>query len=138
MTINIQNASTNTNNDDTQQIEATALDYTLGWYEGDAARMKRALHPELVKRMFNRDALDAVVLDQMGALELLNRAEKRKGLGYSQGRADVTVLDVFQSVATARVDAETWIDYLQLARVSGSWKIVNVLWELRQSQIASQ
>jgi hypothetical protein len=30
----------------------TALDYTEGWYAGDAARMERALHPELAKRMY--------------------------------------------------------------------------------------
>jgi len=32
----------------------TALDYTEGWYAGDAARMERALHPELAKRMYRK------------------------------------------------------------------------------------
>src|SRR5205807_5731149 len=31
-------------------IERTLLDYFEGWFDGDAARMKRALHPELAKR----------------------------------------------------------------------------------------
>jgi hypothetical protein len=30
-----------------------------------------------------------------------------------------------------RVDAGEWIDYMHLARWSGEWKIINVLWELR-------
>jgi hypothetical protein len=34
-------------------IRATALDYVEGWYTGDAARMERALHPELAKRIVN-------------------------------------------------------------------------------------
>ena len=36
---------------DTAAIRATALDYAEGWYEGNPARMARALHPELVKRI---------------------------------------------------------------------------------------
>ncbi len=40
---------------DKEAIKATALDYMEGWYEGDAARMERALHPELAKRMFHKD-----------------------------------------------------------------------------------
>src|SRR5262249_46471729 len=31
-------------------IKQTALDYIEGWYEGDAERMERAVHPELAKR----------------------------------------------------------------------------------------
>ena len=33
---------------DSSAIRATALDYVEGWYEGNAERMSRALHPELV------------------------------------------------------------------------------------------
>ena len=33
-----------------EQIVATVHDYYEGWFEGDAERMRRALHPDLVKR----------------------------------------------------------------------------------------
>jgi hypothetical protein len=36
-------------------IKQPALDYIEGWYEGDAARMERALHPELAKRMVSAE-----------------------------------------------------------------------------------
>ena len=36
--------------DEKAAIRQAALDYIEGWYEGDAARMDRALHAELVKR----------------------------------------------------------------------------------------
>ena len=29
-------------------------------------------------------------------------------------------------------DAHAWIDYMQIAKFNGEWKIVNVLWEMRQ------
>lgn len=35
---------------DRRQVERIAEDYTRGWYLGDAARLGRALHPDLVKR----------------------------------------------------------------------------------------
>ncbi len=31
------------------------MDYAQGWYEGDVARMRRCLHPELMKRRIIRD-----------------------------------------------------------------------------------
>lgn len=34
---------------DEAKIRAAALDYIEGWYEGDAERMERALHPHLAK-----------------------------------------------------------------------------------------
>jgi len=36
---------------DATAIKQTALDYIEGWYEGNAERMERALHPELAKRI---------------------------------------------------------------------------------------
>lgn len=46
-------------------------------------------------------------------------------------RTDVTLLDVFENVASVRVDAGEWIDYMHLARLEDGWKIMNVLWERR-------
>ena len=40
--------------DTREAITKVALDYGEGWYEGDADRMARALHPELAKRMISQ------------------------------------------------------------------------------------
>ena len=115
-------------------IRQTALDYIEGWYEGDAARMERALHPELAKRIVMTDsATGNSRLDQMGALTLIQRT--RAGGGRKTPREsqmnDVTILDRFQNAAVVKIVAAGWIDYLQEARFNGEWKIVNVLWELK-------
>ncbi len=117
---------------DSGAIRATALDYIDGWYTGDAARMERALHPELAKRIVTT-ANGRSTLGQMGALTLIGnvRAGGGKATPDSQRREGVRILDIFQSVASVRVDASTWIDYLQLAKWNGRWVIVNVLWEVR-------
>ena len=36
---------------DEAAVEATARDYVEGWYWGDAQRIDRALHDDLVKRL---------------------------------------------------------------------------------------
>jgi pimeloyl-ACP methyl ester carboxylesterase len=120
------------NRADTDAIRQAALDYIEGWYAGDAERMGRSLHPELVKRIV-RDRYRGSELEQMGAPELIAMTGRGGGRTTSAEaqRMDVTILDVFGNAASVRVDADAWIDYMQLARYNGEWKIVNVLWELR-------
>jgi hypothetical protein len=115
-------------------IRQTALDYIEGWYEGDATRMERALHPELAKRIVMTDsATGNSRLDSMGAMTLVQRV--RAGGGRKTPKEaqlkDVTILDRFQNAAVVKVVASNWIDYLQVAKFNGDWKIINVLWELK-------
>jgi hypothetical protein len=44
---------------------------------------------------------------------------------------DVSILDVFENAASVKVVASDWVDYLQMAKWSGHWVIVNVLWEMK-------
>jgi hypothetical protein len=117
---------------DSAAIRAAALDYVEGWYEGNAERMTRALHPELVKRIVVSDtATGKSVLQNMGASALVNGT--RHGYGKStpkdKQQKEVRILDIFGNAASARATMADWIDYMQLARVDGRWVIVNVLWE---------
>ncbi len=121
-------------------IRQTALDYIEGWYEGDATRMERALHPELAKRIVMTDsATGNSRLDSMGAMTLVQRV--RAGGGRKTPKEaqmkDVRILDRFQNAAVVKVVASSWIDYLQVAKFNGDWKIVNVLWELKPKDSTS-
>jgi putative lumazine-binding protein len=117
---------------DSAAIRAAALDYVEGWYEGNAERMTRALHPELIKRIVVSDtATGKSVLQNMGASALVNGT--RHGSGKStpkdKQQKEVRILDIFGNAASARATMADWIDYMQLARVDGRWVILNVLWE---------
>ena len=118
---------------DSAAIRTTALDYIEGWYSGNAARMERALHPHLAKRFIERLPDGSLRLTETSALELVGQVRNGGGSSVpaSDRRIDVRILDVFQDVASVRVDAHGWIDYLHLARAGGEWSIVNVLWEIR-------
>ena len=118
---------------DSAGIRAAALDCIEGWYAGDADRMTRALHPQLAKRIVRTPPGGASTLGEMGAETLIGYTRNGGGrrTPVAQQRKDVRILDIFAGAASVRVDASDWVDYLQLARWNGQWKIVNVLWEMR-------
>lgn len=115
-----------------QAIRASALDYGEGWYEGNAERMERALHPELAKRMvFTDPRRGGSRLSQQSAMTLVQNT--RKGGGSKSPVKDrgseVEILDVFENAASVKVTGPEWVDYLHMAKWNGRWVIVNVLWE---------
>ena len=118
---------------DSAGIRAAALDYIEGWYEANPERMERALHPELAKRIVRTNPEGRSSLGQMSALSLVQGV--RSGGGRSTPAAeqqkDVTILDIYQNAASAKIVASGWIDFLHLAKWNGRWVIVNVLWELK-------
>jgi len=122
---------------DLSAIKQTALDYIEGYYEGNAERMERALHPDLAKRIVNTDQKSGRSrLDQMSAMSLVQvtRAQLSRPTPKEKRQNDVTVLDVFENAASVRIVATDWIDYLHVAKFNGRWVIVNVLWELKPRQ----
>jgi hypothetical protein len=116
---------------DSTAIRQAALDYIEGWYEGNAERMERALHPDLAKRIINTDQRGRNVLGHQSAMTLVQNVRRGGGREDTLRRTDVRILDIFVGTASVRVDAGTWIDYLHIARWNGRWVIVNVLWENR-------
>ena len=117
---------------DSSAIRSAALDYIEGWYAGDAARMERALHPELAKRIVMTDPQGNSRLGQQSAMTLVQNTRRGGGsnLPPDKRREEVRILDIYQNAASARIQAATWVDYLHLARSNGRWVIVNVLWEV--------
>jgi hypothetical protein len=124
---------------DAEAIKQTALDYIEGWYDGDAARMERALHPELAKRIVQVDQRGRSNFGHMGAMRLvqLTRVSDGKNIPKEKQQKDVTVLDIFGNAASAKIIAADWIDYLHLAKWNGKWVIVNVLWEMKPAPPAA-
>ena len=110
-----------------------ALDYAESWYEGNAERMERALHPDLAKRIVRTNAEGRSRLEHMGALQLVQgvRSGYGKNTPKEQQLKDVRILDHYGNAAVVRLEMSGWIDYLSVAKFNGRWVIVNVLWELK-------
>ena len=77
----------------------TVLDYFEGWFDGNVARMDRALHPELAKRRAGEE-IGRVTKERM--LELTGQGHG--ATDRADGRVEVTVHDVY---ATSRPRAST-------------------------------
>ncbi len=103
---------------DIEAIKAACLDYVEGYYDADAARIERGVYKDLVKRKPMRTSVTT-----MDRKILINLASSKR----EKPEIIVEVLDVYQNVATAKVISE-FMDYCQLAKLSGQWQIVNVLW----------
>lgn len=118
---------------DSAAVRQAALDYIEGWYTGDTARMARAVHPELVKRIVVRDSTGARWLANMGASSLIFATGAGRGTDVppERRRHDVTILDMYGDMASVRVTSAKLVDYMQIGRFNRGWRIINVLWDVQ-------
>ena len=65
--------------DDRAAVVRTALDYFEGWFDGDAARIERALHPELAKRSLGQGSSDPERLATLTALQMVEATTRGEG-----------------------------------------------------------
>lgn len=114
-------------------IRATALDYIEGYYTADPDRVERAIFADIAKRIPRKGSNGRVFIDRMSSLELINHAKSGDGkkIPAEQQLKDVKILDVFDNIASVRVDAASWVDHMQLAKLGDRWVVVNVLWQLK-------
>ena len=115
---------------DHDAIVRAALDYFEGWFDGDAARMERALHPDLAKRSPD-DAPARGELEKLTARDMIEATTK--GVGKTRDVPDrnieVEVEHVHREIANVTVRSAVYVEYLQLVRTREGWKILNALWQ---------
>ncbi len=119
---------------DRAAIMRPALDYAESYYEGDGAKMERALHPDLAKRIVQTDAQGRSRLDHMSAMRLVQiiRTGSGKTTPPERQKKDVEILDVYNGkIASLRVEMDGWVDFLHVAKFGERWLIVNVLWDTK-------
>ena len=108
---------------DEAAVVATARDYFEGWFDGDVARMARALHPNLVKR---RGGEELGITTRERMLELTRAGEGKADA--ADRTLDVEVEDIYRDVASVTVRSAVYHEYLHLVRTRDGWKIANALW----------
>jgi Putative lumazine-binding len=110
-------------------IEQATLDYYEGWYQADAERMARAIHPALAKRAFgvggSADAIDVTTAAEMIELTCAGRGTVHAG---SLVATRISVDHVIGAMASVSAASGPYEEFLHLARTSDGWRIVNVLW----------
>ena len=126
---------------DEAAIRAAVFDYFEGWFDGDAVRMERALHPRLAKRALagsapgsgEADPTDVDLLDEDTAGTMIDATAR--GVGTTRLPADgdprieIQVEDVYDTIASVTVRSAVYHEYLHLVRTASGWKIANALWQ---------
>src|SRR3981081_4793842 len=64
---------------DEDAVRATVSDYVEGWFDGDAKRVGRALHPELVKRCRGIERNDPDALETLTAKDMIDATADGEG-----------------------------------------------------------
>jgi putative lumazine-binding protein len=118
---------------DKEGVRRAALDYLEGFYEGDSAKIVRGVRPNVRKvGYFTPRGATTYEAEEMSYAEMIAYANNFKKNGRTTPATaprEVTVGEVNDQTATAKVVAWWGIDYLQLAKYNGKWMIVNVMWQ---------
>jgi Putative lumazine-binding len=118
-------------NDDA--VRAAASDYIEGWFDGDAARMERALHPELAKRCRGIEGDDPDALETLSATEMIDATADGEGQREDapDRQIEIKIEYLSDDIASVTCRCHVFVDLLQLIRMPEGWRIVNGVWELR-------
>jgi hypothetical protein len=113
-------------------VRATVADYIEGYYTGDASRIEKSLHPHYLKHTISGSEGKSKITDKTG-LEMVQevRANGPSDLPLSERKEQISVLDITDDVASVKLVAAHWMDYITLSKSNGEWKIVSVV--LRKS-----
>src|SRR5688500_3979568 len=119
---------------DREAVRRAVLDYVEGFHAGVPSRLMRSVWPEVRKYGYSRDA-------SLGSYRGSAMAFPTGFVGYAvsvkAGRSktppnapkDITVFDVQDQTASAKLTAWWGTDYLLLAKEQGRWMITHVLWQ---------
>jgi hypothetical protein len=118
---------------DKEAVRQAVLDYVEGVYEVAPERIERSVHTDLVKRGFYiKKGETAYTFAPMTFAELVNLAKTYNKSGSrvpKDAPKEIVIFDVLDQTAAAKLTAVWGVDYFQLAKYDGKWKIVNILWQ---------
>jgi hypothetical protein len=116
--------------EDEAAIRRCLLDYFDGWFDGDAVRMDRALHPGLAKHALRQGRDRSDTLDVTTKEEMVEAT--KQGLGRLRDLPDrairIDVASVSGGIACAIVHSAVYVEYTLLARTGDGWRITATLW----------
>lgn len=118
---------------DRDAVRRAVLDYVEGFYEGDTAKLVRSVRPDVAKSGFWR-AKDSTsyAFETMPWAEFLTYANRVKARGRpapATAPKVVSIFDVQDRTASAKLTAFWGTDYLLLGKHDGRWMVTHVLWQ---------
>ncbi|TKC08588.1 nuclear transport factor 2 family protein [Pedobacter frigoris] len=118
---------------DTIDINRVALAYIESQHNPNPKLMEDVLHPRLVKRsVFKNKTTKKDYVSEFFTENMIILAESYniKGDKFPKNpRKDVKLLDISTKIASVKLIADTWIDYMHIVKTNGKWKVINILWQ---------
>lgn len=122
---------------DSLAVKQVALDYIESQHNVNPAQFERAAHPRMVKRTFwthkatGEEYLRETTTESM---ILLAGSYNREGDKFpATPKKEVIILDMYEKVASVKLIADDWIDYMHIVKLNGNWQLVNVLWQFNDA-----
>lgn len=123
---------------DEKAVERAARDYIESQHIALSEMMKRGLHKKLVKRTYwkAKDGSEFIMeTDYNSMLRVAQNYNKNGDKFPETPLIRIQILDIDQRVASVKLTADDWIDYMHLVKNSdGAWKIINVLWQYHDTK----
>lgn len=115
---------------DSLAVVVTTEKYILAFYESKPELLAEVLHSELIKRTIKTLPDSNKILFTNNKIEMVELSKKfnTQGKYDSKSEAKIELLDLFKEMATVKLTAENWIDYIHLVKINGKWQIINVIW----------
>ena len=119
---------------DREAVRRAVLDYVEGFYEGDTAKLVRAMWPEVRKYGYSRDQASgqyrgSAMPYPAGFMNYANSIRMGRNRTPANAPKDVTIFEVQDQTASAKLTAWWGTDYLLLAKENDRWMITHVLWQ---------
>jgi Putative lumazine-binding/WD40-like Beta Propeller Repeat len=116
-----------------EAVHRAVSDYLEGFYEGDTAKLARSLRPELSKYGFERAKDSATYTGEAmsfaEAIAYATRFKAQKRTTPANAPREITIFEVQNQTASAKVHAWWGTDYLLLGKYDGRWMIAHVMWQ---------
>lgn len=122
---------------DSMAIRKACYDYVEGFYTSDSARVAKAVHTQLSKRLIDKRGAVHRLYD-MSAKDLIGAAHQfKKGPDKNPQepfKLTVHIYDIDEEIALAKIENNKmgFFDYVHVGKVNGEWKIINVLWAMKR------
>ena len=121
--------------EDLDGITKACMDYYAAYYTADPDRMTGCLHSSFAKRRVAYDAAPGTWKTQHIDRDTMVAATARGGGSTSVPETErwvhITMVDVSGRMASVKIVAYPFVEYVHLGKFDERWQIVNVLWDRR-------
>lgn len=114
-----------------EAVRRAVLDYLEGFYEGDSTRLVRSVSPAVHKYGYatRGEGYAGMQMPYAGFMAFARGVREGRNRPPVDAPREVTLFDVQDQTASAKLVAWWGSDYLLLAKQDGRWMITHVLWQ---------